>query len=75
MVALFATARRLLLSLLQTPKKDVEIAASLNITRSQARQWLDCPVNEGLVEKTARPVRYVNRAAGLFDASASSGAP
>ncbi len=72
--ALYGTVRRLLLSLLQTPKKDVEVAASLNITIGQARQWLKCLVREGDVEKLSRPVRYVARGAGLFDASTPSDA-
>lgn len=65
--ALWHTARRLLLSLLETPKKDAEVAVALRITTPQARQWLDCLVREGVVEKTNRPARYVTRAAGLFD--------
>ena len=35
-----------------------EVATELEITRTQARRWLDRLVKEGLWEKLRRPVRY-----------------
>jgi DNA processing protein len=55
--ALFATVRRLLKGL-PTAKTDAEIAAELNVSRPQAQEWLTRLVDEGILEKTSRPVRY-----------------
>jgi DNA processing protein len=55
--ALFATVRTLLQGL-PTPKTDAEIAAELNVSRPQAKEWLARLVEEGVLEKTSRPIRY-----------------
>jgi predicted Rossmann fold nucleotide-binding protein DprA/Smf involved in DNA uptake len=54
---LFSTVRRLIVSL-SAPKTENEIAEELQVSRAQAKQWLSRLVDEGVIEKTARPVRY-----------------
>jgi DNA processing protein len=64
---LFATARELLLKLLRTPLTEKEVASQLQITHSQATQWLQRLVEEGSVEKQLKPVRYSIKQITLFD--------
>jgi DNA processing protein len=59
--ALFATVRALLENI-DPPKTDEEIAAELNISKIQARQWLDRLVEEGQLDKLSRPTRYCSAA-------------
>jgi DNA processing protein len=54
---LFAKVR-LLLETMDTPKTDVEVAAELNVSKSQAKDWLQQLVKEGVLEKFSKPVRY-----------------
>ena len=54
---LFAKVRSLL-EKMDTPKTDAEVAAELNVSKSQAKEWLQRLVNEGVLEKASRPVRY-----------------
>jgi predicted Rossmann fold nucleotide-binding protein DprA/Smf involved in DNA uptake len=54
---LFAKVRELL-GKMKTPKTDAEVAADLQISKSQAKEWLQRLVNEGVIEKLAKPVRY-----------------
>jgi predicted Rossmann fold nucleotide-binding protein DprA/Smf involved in DNA uptake len=49
---------RSLLERMDTAKTEAEVAAELNVSKSQARQWLLCLVQEGVLERTVRPVRY-----------------
>jgi predicted transcriptional regulator len=55
--ALFAKVRELL-GKITTLKTDDEVAADLNVSKSQAREWLQRLVEEGLMEKHTKPVRY-----------------
>lgn len=55
---LFAKVRELLLQDLTTLKTDAEVAADLNVSKSQAREWLQRLVEEGLIEKGHKPVKY-----------------
>ena len=63
---LFQTAKSLVLQIAQTPRTRDEIKAELGITQYQANEWLKRLVDEGVVKKTDRPVRYLARQKGLF---------
>lgn len=52
---------------MSVPMKDVEVAAALNVSNTQAKAWLQRLVEEGVLEKEKKPVRYVNKAQCLFD--------
>ena len=54
---LFAKVRSLLENM-GTPKTDVEVAAELNVSKSQAKDWLQRLVKEGVLEKFSKPIRY-----------------
>jgi DNA processing protein len=49
---------RELLGKMKTPKTDAEVAADLNVSKSQAKEWLQRLVKEGVMEKHTKPVRY-----------------
>jgi len=54
---LFAKVRSLL-EVLDIPKTDTEIAHELNVSKKQAKDWLHRLVEEGVLEKLSKPVRY-----------------
>ncbi len=54
---LFAKVRELL-GKMKTLKTDAEVAADLNVSKSQAKEWLQRLVEEGIIEKHSKPVRY-----------------
>jgi len=54
---LFAKVRELL-GKMKTPKTDAEVAADLQVSKSQAKEWLQRLVKEGVMEKHTRPLRY-----------------
>ncbi len=56
---LFAAVRAAIQQLLSTPMKDVEVAAALDVSNTQAKAWLQRMVEEGVLEKQKKPVRYV----------------
>lgn len=56
---IFEAVRRAVCPILKKPKKDCEIATELDVSTAQARQWLNQLVEEGIVKKKSRPVRYV----------------
>lgn len=64
---LFAAVRVAIQRLLSVPMKDAEVAAALNVSNTQAKAWLKRLVEEGMLEKENKPVRYVNKAQCLFD--------
>jgi DNA processing protein len=65
---LFAKVRELLKKII-TPKTDAEVATDLQVSKSQAKEWLQRLVDEGVLEKLSRPVRYraVSSQASLFE--------
>jgi hypothetical protein len=65
---LFAKVRELLQKI-TTPKSDAEVATDLQVSKSQAKEWLQRLVDEGVLEKLSRPVRYrsVSSQASLFE--------
>ena len=58
---LYQTIQSLIIHILEKPKKAVEVATELNVTKRQAEEWLSRLVAEGILEKSGRPVRYVLR--------------
>lgn len=63
---LFATVRATIKQLLKTPMKDTEVADALNVSSAQAKAWLKRLVEEDVVEKQKRPVRYIIKQKQLF---------
>ncbi len=58
---LYQTIRSLIPQVLVKPKQAAEVATELDVTKPQAKEWLKCLVEEGVLEKLVRPVRYVIR--------------
>ena len=54
---LFAKVKERLLQM-KLPKTDAEVAADLQISKSQAREWLHRLVKEGVLKQKHKPVRY-----------------
>lgn len=54
---LFAKVRELL-GKMTTPKTDAMVAADLDVSKGQAKEWLQRLVKEGVMEKHTKPVRY-----------------
>ena len=65
---LFAKVRDLLKKI-TIPKTDAEVATDLHVAKGQAKEWLQRLVDEGVLEKIPRPVRYrsVSSQASLFE--------
>ena len=55
-------AARAVLESMETARSEEQIAAELNVSKDQAKLWLQQLVEEGVLEKLTRPVRY--RASG-----------
>ncbi|MCK9419862.1 MAG: DNA-processing protein DprA [Nitrospirae bacterium] len=55
--ALFDKVRELLRKL-DTPQTDAEVAQMLGVSKIQAKAWLERLVEEGLLEKIKKPLRY-----------------
>ncbi|MCI0388975.1 MAG: DNA-processing protein DprA [Acidobacteria bacterium] len=62
---LFAKVRELLVKM-KTPKTDAEVAADLQVSKSQAKEWLQRLVDEGVIEKYTKPVRYGPKSQSSF---------
>ena len=43
---------------METPKSDAEVAADLQVSKTQAKEWLQRLVKEGVLEKMSKPTRY-----------------
>jgi predicted Rossmann fold nucleotide-binding protein DprA/Smf involved in DNA uptake len=63
---LFSAVRQSMQKILIRPVKETEVAAALDVSNSQAKVWLQRLVEDGMVEKTTRPVQYVLRKPDLF---------
>lgn len=65
---LFVKVRELL-EKMATPRTEGEVAAELQVSKSQAKEWLQRLVKEGVLEKLSRPARYrsTSSQALLFD--------
>jgi DNA processing protein len=56
--ALFRTVKHVVLSLLEEPKSETEVADLLDVSRGQVREWLQRMVERGVVLRNTRPTRY-----------------
>jgi predicted ArsR family transcriptional regulator len=65
--ALFTAVRELVRHLLKAPMKDVEIAAALDVSNTQAKAWLQRLVDEGVIEKQKKPTGYIVKQSSLFE--------
>lgn len=63
---LFAAVREAVRELLKTPMKDAALAAELKVTPAQAKAWLQRLVDEGVVQKSKKPVGYIVTQPSLF---------
>jgi predicted Rossmann fold nucleotide-binding protein DprA/Smf involved in DNA uptake len=64
---LFATVRAVIKELLMSkPMKEEEVAAKLDLSRPQARAWLQRLVAEGVLEKRKKPAVYIVKQESLF---------
>jgi len=54
---LFAKVRELI-EKMKMPKTETEVAADLQVSKGQAKEWLQRLVKEGVMEKYTKPVRY-----------------
>ena len=63
---LFSAVKQSMQKILLRPMKDTEVAAALDVSNAQAKAWLQRLVEDGMVEKTTRPVQYVLRKPDLF---------
>ena len=64
---LFSAVRALIQLLLQSPKKDAEVAAALGVSTAQAKAWLQRLVDEGAIEKQKKPAGYIVKQSRLFE--------
>jgi len=64
--ALFTMVGELLQQLLRHPMQDAEVAEALNISKAQARDWLQRFVETGVIERRGKPVKYVLKERELF---------
>ena len=69
---LFQTVRELILRILSKPKSADDVAMALDVTKPQATKWLNRLVDEGVLEKSKRPVTYMRRPDDLFDTNQGS---
>ncbi|MEM9461312.1 MAG: DNA-processing protein DprA [Myxococcota bacterium] len=56
--ALFRTVQDVVLSMLEEPKSETEVADLLDVTKGQVREWLKRMVDRGLILRSTRPIRY-----------------
>ena len=66
---LFAKVREIIREM-KMPKTIDEVATDLNVSKSQARQWLQRLVKEGVLQRKQRPLRFFstsNNQKNLFD--------
>ena len=63
---LYGKVRSLVADLCTEPKQAVEMADALRVTKRQADAWIKLLVNEGVLKKITRPVRYVVREKDLI---------
>ena len=64
---LFSAVRAVIQQLLRTPKKDAEVAETLEVSSGQAKAWLQRLVDEGVIEKQKKPAGYIVKQSNLFE--------
>lgn len=65
--ALFSTVREVMQRLLITPMKEAEVGSALEVSKMQAKAWLQRLVDEGVLEKQKKPPAYKVKESRLFD--------
>lgn len=60
-------ARLAVEAVLSDPRNESEIASELDVSAAQTKQWLARMAQEGLIEKTKKPVKYRLTSKKLFD--------
>ncbi|MDR1274957.1 MAG: DNA-processing protein DprA [Candidatus Accumulibacter sp.] len=65
--ALFAVVREAIERLLTTPMKNAEVAAALEVSVAQAKDWLQRLADEGVLEKRDKSASYVVKQKRLFE--------
>ena len=68
---LFRSVRSLVVRIVREPKKAGDVAAALGVTLRQAEEWLKRLVDENVLEKSKKPVRYTIRQSSLFSIEGS----
>ena len=63
---LYKKVRSLVTDLCAEPKQAVEMADALRVTKRQADTWIKLLVDDGVLQKVTRPVRYVVREKDLI---------
>ena len=58
---LYVKVRSLVTELCAEPKQAVEVAVALSVTKRQVEAWIRLLVDEGILKRVTRPVRYVVR--------------
>lgn len=56
---LFAAVRAAIQQILSAPMKDTEVADALEVSKAQAKAWLQRLVDEGVLEKQKKPAGYI----------------
>ena len=64
---LWRVIRDVVVRVLDKPRSSEDVAGRLQLMPRQAQLWLKRLAEEGVLERSERPVRYVARRAGLFD--------
>lgn len=54
----FTKVKELLLQQMNRPRTEAEVAAAFEVSKKQAREWLQRLVREGVLEKKQKPLRY-----------------
>ncbi len=65
--ALFRTVEKVVLAVLEVPRTEAEIADALEVSKTQARDWLRRLSERGVVERAGRPARYRRVSSRLAD--------
>lgn len=63
---LYAKVRSLITDLCTEPKQAVQMANALRVTKRQADTWIRLLVEDGVLKKVTRPVRYIVREKDLI---------
>jgi hypothetical protein len=63
---LFGAVSASMQQLLKTPMKEQDIANALNVSRAQAKVWLQRLVDEGVIQKNKKPVSYEVKQPNFF---------
>jgi len=64
---LFRTVREEIRQLLKAPMKDADVAAALDVSKAQAKAWLQRLVDEGVIEKQKKPASFIVKQSKLFE--------